>query len=81
MGLAGQRALLLCRSLIVTVQTLLFVASLLFVSAVQIRPWFVFQLSPCFLSLSSHETLGVHFTVRRPKLSIRRPIFKAQICI
>ena len=25
--------------------------------------------------------LGVHFTVRRPKLSIRRPIFKAQICI
>ena len=25
--------------------------------------------------------LGVHFTVRRPKLSIRRPIFNAQICI
>ena len=25
--------------------------------------------------------LGVHFTVRRPKLSIRRPIFKAQKCI
>ena len=27
------------------------------------------------------STLGVQFTVRRPKLSIRQPIFKAQICI